>query len=444
MNEHLTPEILSYIFNNMDDAVCVIQKNGMLLYLNPAASELFGISPESVRKNKIWEAIPRIKRNDKLMQVFIDAIMVHSKTQQALVPYENNEKQVFQLWVNIAYTNDQDGMFVIVISDLTRMIRINAALERYTSPDIADFVLNDPKGEKQGGRSKEVTVLMSDLRGFTALSAGLNADQMIKCLNHYFEKMVSVIEKNQGTVIEILGDGIFVVFGAPKDDRDHAGHAVNCAVDMQNAMKSVNEWNVQKGFPVLEMGIGINSGPAVVGNIGSKQKMKYGVMGYTVNLAGRIESLTVGGQIFISENTSALLGEDLQINVQNDIMLKGAKKPLTVFDIKGLGKNCLSVLADNEVKWQKVSFETQLHFYLLDGKLVKTESHTGCITALSEFRRSALLQTDCPLNIGDNIMIQTDIDVYAKVTGQQDKEWIISFTMRPDGFSDWIDNLVGV
>ena len=241
---------LSFIFGSMDDAVCVTEKNGALLYINPAAAELFGIPPESYEGKKIFESIPLIQRNDNLVEVFIEALQNTSSTQQKLVEYVNNDKKVSQLWVNITYINEDEGIFVIVISDLTRLMKLNAAFERYTSPQIADFVLNDPKGEKQGGELKEISVLMSDLRGFTAMSADFSPKKMISVLNHYFEKMVSVIDRYGGTVIEFLGDGIFVVFGAPADDPDHASHAVACAVEMQNALDAANQ-NI-KDIPVIE------------------------------------------------------------------------------------------------------------------------------------------------------------------------------------------------
>ena len=104
--------------------------------------------------------------------------------------------------------------------------------------------------------------------------------------------MVSVIEENHGTVVGFLGDGMLVLFGAPEHDPDHADHAVACAIEMQNAMPAVNEVNRREGMPELEMGIGINSGIAVVGNIGSPQRMSYGCIGETLNLTGRTEGLT--------------------------------------------------------------------------------------------------------------------------------------------------------
>ena len=436
MLDFINDKTLAYISDNMFDAVCITKKTGEMIYLNPAASELFGVSMESYNGVKIWDAIPLVKRNDSLVQLFIDAITSKTKTQKELVEYINNEKKIFHLLVSIAYTEEE--LFLIIISDLTQLIKVNAAFERYTSPEIAEFVLTDPKGEKQGGKAKEVTVLMSDLRGFTAMSASLTPEHMIKVLNHYFEKMIAVIEQYNGTVIEFLGDGIFVVFNAPKDDPDHAENAVTCAIEMQNAMLDVNEWNRKRDYPELEMGIGINSGLAIVGNIGSKLKMKYGVMGYTVNLAGRLEGLTVGGQIFITDQTRSMVSSELQIKRSQSILPKGGAENINVYEIQGVGKDHFLHQGEQHIIWLHIDSGMDLEFHLLDGKKVEPESHTGQFTAISQSQRFAMLQTDTVLKPGDNIMINDVIDSYAKVINSDKDNYMISFTMRPDGFSNWI------
>ena len=444
MNHNIDQVVFSYIFETMDDAVCVTRKNGSLLYVNPAAAELFGISPEDCPGKRIFETIPLVKRNDNLVGLFIDAIRETKSTQQKLVEYVNKDGKVSRLWVNIVYNDENDGMFVIVISDLTQLMKVNDAFERYTSPQIADYVLNDPKGEKKGGELKEVSVLSSDLRGFTAMSANFTPEKMIKVLNHYFEKMVSVIDRHGGTVIDFLGDGIFVVFGAPKDDPDHAAHAVACAVEMQNVLAACNKRNLEKGYPelVMEMGIGINSGKAIAGNFGSSKKMKYGVIGYTVNLASRIESLTIGGQIFISEYTKAMAGEGLQIYSQNSILFKGASEPLMVYNLRGIGDLCLRDELEGEIQWHFIEQGSEISFSLLNGKAVEEESHPGTIIAVSSNQRFALLRTDYPLEEKDNLFLDMEIDLYAKVIGKKDDDHLISFTMRPEGFSEWFKRLI--
>ena len=266
------PEWFEYILTNMKDAVLLTAKNGDLLNANPSAQELLGL--ELRGGVKIWDAIPFIEENDGLIQLFIDGVM-QKRSVNSTVRYVNPEGQHFHLQVTLTSGDDSDGMILVVIHDLTSLTKVHSAFARYTSPEIADYVLSTPEGAKQGGSSREVSILMSDLRGFTAMSTQMSSEDLITMLNHYFEIMAAVIRYFRGTVIEFLGDGIFVVFGAPLELLDHASAAVACAIDMQNAMEEVNAWNREHGYPDLEMGIAVNSGTAVVGNIGSEQKMKF-------------------------------------------------------------------------------------------------------------------------------------------------------------------------
>jgi len=324
-------------------------------------------------------------------------------------------------------------VFLLVASDLTDFTKVHSAFQRYTSPDIADFVLTDPEGEQQGGTDREVSILMSDIRGFTMLSTKMSSSQLINMLNHYFESMSIVIERFGGTIIEFLGDGIFVVFGAPKELPDHATAAVSCAVEMQNAMKEVNQWNVENGFPTMEMGIGVNTGITAVGNIGSKHRMKYGCMGEAVNLAGRLESFTIGGQVFVSENTAGNINEHLSIIEEKSFMPKGARKELKYYDVKGIGEHHILNDPTADVKWLDISCFTMFIFYKLDGKSVNMTVHNGRIIKLSENGRLCVLETEYQLNDTDNVMIRTDYeDAYAKVIEHAGNQYTLCFTTKPE------------
>ena len=432
---------LQYVFNNLSEAVCVTNRTGVLLYVNPAAKKLVHVTETSGHTKKIWEYIPFVENNDVLIQLFIDAVSQGKHNRQSLITYENKDGKVFKLRVSLNYTQDEGGILIIIMNDLTDFLRVNSAFARYTSPQIAEYVLGSPEGELQGGESREVTILMSDLRDFTGMVAGLEPDRLVLLVNHYFEAMVEIIEKRKGTVIEFLGDGIFAVFGAPKEDEKHASNAVKCALEMQNRMDDVNEWNRQNGFPELFMGIGINSGQAVVGNIGSRLKMKYGCMGNTVNLAGRTESFTVGGQIYVTEYTAALIGDALKYRDVHAVRVKGKKEPFNIYDVKGIGTK-LHLRKKERTVWMQehdCAYETTV-FFVTD-KVVDGAGMPGVIRRISKDHRYALLHTGGRLPVMQNIVLTICGELFAKVTDFRDDDNIICFTSEPEGLEDWIGSL---
>ncbi len=213
---------------------------------------------------------------------------------------------------------------------------IRSAFGRYLSDEIAEELLERPTGLKLGGAERVVTVLMTDLRGFSSLVEELTPEQVITVLNHYLGVMTEVILSHGGTIDEFIGDAILVIFGAPVHHEDHAARAVACAIDMQLAMARVNEKNAELGLPELEMGVGVHTGSVVVGNIGSRQRAKYGVVGTTVNAASRIETHTSGGQILVSAETERASGLRLVVDKAFEIKAKGIRAPLSVRDVRGL------------------------------------------------------------------------------------------------------------
>lgn len=423
----IKPEQVQYFFQNTEDAVCIVSASGDLQYANPAAERLFGIPADSGMK--IWKAVPFIEGNDDLIQLFIDAVTNKVATHEALADYWNNDGEVKNLHVRMTCYKGEETAYLIVITDLTQLIKVNSALVRYTSQDIADFVLTTEEGQRSGGKNKEVTVIMSDLRGFTALSAQLTAEQLITVINHYFEAMSSVVQKYGGSIIEFLGDGIFIIFGAPKDLPDHPAMAVKCAVEMQNAMAEVNEWNIQNGFPVLEMGIGINTGVVVVGNIGSEKAMKYGCMGSAVNITGRLESLTIGGQIFITENTAKLINEELSIVSEGCFLPKGSPEELKYYEIKGVGDLETNASALSSIKWREQTVDIEYQYYVLEAKKVGVTSYSGKIVRYSEDRKFARFISETALEEKQNIMLRKDEEcIYAKVIRKDEEGLVICFT----------------
>jgi adenylate cyclase len=272
---------------------------------------------------------------------------------------------------------------------------LNAALEvrnrfirqtfgRYLSDDIVEAILGQPDGLRIGGEKRQATILMSDLRGFTSLSERLPAEDVVAMVNTYLETMTEIILKHQGTIDEFIGDGILVIFGAPFQRPDDARRAVACSVEMQLAMSVVNDRNRQAGYPEVALGIGINTGKMVVGNIGSKKRTKYGVVGRNVNLTARIESCTVGGQIFISENTLEECGDIVRIDSYMEIMPKGVKEPLTIYEVGGIaGDYQLFLPPKPEVDWVELAQQLPIEFNELEGKNVGNLRHRATIVKLA-------------------------------------------------------------
>jgi adenylate cyclase len=214
--------------------------------------------------------------------------------------------------------------------------RLSAAFGQYVSPEVMRRVLRE--GAALGGEVRTVSVLMSDLRGFTTLSERLPPDQISETMNEYFAAMVEVISAHRGIVQDFIGDGILAVYGAPLDDPDHAWHAVGTALDMQAALRRLNERWQPRGRPPLAMGVAVHTGPVFAGNVGSPRRKKYAVMGDTVNSTARMEGLNreLGTSILISAATLAAVRDRVLVRDRGAVAVKGKAQPVEVYELCGL------------------------------------------------------------------------------------------------------------
>lgn len=206
----------------------------------------------------------------------------------------------------------------------------------YMSDEVVKQLLASPKPLQLGGEKRKISILFSDLRDFTSISRTLSPEKLVDMLNHYFCRMASVIEKYQGTINAFIGDAIMVIFGAPQDIENHALSATACAIEMQQALQDVNAYTRENNLPELAMGIGINTGIAVIGNIGSDKRQQYTAIGCAVNLSSRIQSLTSGGQILISEHTLNDTGNCLMIKNHSSVQVKGFDDPVKIYEVEGI------------------------------------------------------------------------------------------------------------
>jgi len=323
---------------------------------------------------------------------------------------------------------------------------------RYLTNEVVANLLETPSGLQLGGERRKVTVLMSDLRGFSAFSERLPPEKVVTILNVYLGVMAEVVDQYKGTINEFIGDGIFIMFGAPIARPDDAQRAIACAVAMQLAMKSVNEQNQQLGLPEIEMGIGINTGEVVVGNVGSQKRAKYTVIGSQVNLAARIESYTVGGQILISENVLRDANYDVQVDGQLRVEPKGIREPLTLYDVGGIGGTYNLFLSKTEAALVLLDPPIPLEFTILEGKHSVGNLFVGNLVRLSH--NEAELQTEYALELLSNLKIhllvdqervQISGDLYAKVVRQirdQAHLFLIRFTAIPPEIAELIRSTV--
>ena len=210
---------------------------------------------------------------------------------------------------------------------------------RLLSPAIAEQVLSGELEVQQGGELRETTVLFADIRGFTRISESSEPQVVVEALNEYFERMVEIVFRYEGTLDKFIGDEMMVLFGAPVAHRDDPVRAVQAALEMQKAMAGLNEQHVAHGLPPFQIGIGINTGEVVAGYIGSSQAMEYTVIGDPVNTCSRLCSIAEPEQILISEGTVERLRGRFDIRELREVVLKGKTKPIRTFEVLGPKKS---------------------------------------------------------------------------------------------------------
>ena len=267
---------------------------------------------------------------------------------------------------------------------------IRSAFGRYVSPEVAKTLLESPGGLRFGGEKRVVTVLMSDLRGYTRFAEHGGPAVVMDVLNGFLGRMTDIIIEHGGTINEFIGDAIFAVFGAPLEHPDHAERAAGCALAMQGAMAQINREHAAQGRPRFEMGIGVNTGEAVVGNIGSEQRAKYAIVGSAVNVAARVEGATVGGQVFLTAETYARIRDLAEVLGPTQLEAKGLSEPLALYELRTLrGRFAQAVQA--EETGAEVAVSLPLTCRVIDGKVVRAESIEGEVVRLARHELVARL-----------------------------------------------------
>jgi adenylate cyclase len=215
--------------------------------------------------------------------------------------------------------------------------RVKALFGRYVPRDVYHQLMADPALARLGGTRREMTVLFSDIRGFTTATERGAPEAIVAQLNEYFSRMVEVIFAYHGTIDKFVGDMVMALFGAPLDDPDHADHAVSAALAMSAALGELNRKWVAEGRQPMEIGVGVNSGEMIAGNIGSETIMSYTVIGDAVNLGARLESLNkdYGTRIIISDATRSRLTGAYGLRRLGNVVVKGKTQAVTIWEVTG-------------------------------------------------------------------------------------------------------------
>ena len=332
-----------------------------------------------------------------------------------------------------------------MIEGLKQRDFIRDTFGRYISEEIVDELLNSPDGLKLGGEVREVTFLVSDLRGFTALSSRLAPAEVIEVVNRFLEPMVDIITKYKGTVDEFQGDGILAFFGAPLAAPDDPARAVACAVDMQRALVEINKEQRARGMAELHMGVGINTGEVIVGNIGSEKRTKYGAMGTAINMAYRIESHTVSGQVLISPETHAKTAEFVQVGETQDLRFKGLDEPVRVYEVRGMsGPYACEMPEAAPEEFVDLASPVEVRMFALEGKKVSDEAVGAEIKRASE--NCMDVEAESPFERNANLMLrvveEADVsDVYVKVVEADGDRLMLRFTSLPDDAKAYFERI---
>ena len=325
---------------------------------------------------------------------------------------------------------------------------VRSQFDRFVSKAVAGELLDNSKPSLAASEPRNVTVLMSDLRGFSLLGQDNPPALIVQLLNNYLEEMFLVIDDYGGTIDEVLGDAILVLFGAPLVRADHAEAAVACALAMQIAMEKVNQTNAQQGLPALEMGIGLCTGDVIAGTIGSKQRAKYGVVGSAVNLAARIESLSMGGEVLAAESTVRATDVPLRIDADHSVAVKGSQELLRVLAIGAIQGTHNLALPLTSSQPQALQQPLAFDYCILKGKQRQGSAQPAVVTHLSEREAWIVLEGDQPELFDDLVLIfptsggssNGSAEVYGKVREQCNGHWRIVFSLMPSG----IKELIGV
>lgn len=339
------------ILRSLSNGVFSTNKSGVIIAANESAKRLLGLSESDRLEGQVIGDLIKIKEGDfdKWFQAALSG--KEEKDRQQYYPDQTLitagvEQHSIHLSINsIADASDANNIYgaLVVMDDISDEKRLKSTMYRYMTQELAEQLLQSGDA-KLGGDRKEVSVLFSDIRGYTALTERMEAEEVVQMLNEYFESMVDAVFRHKGTLDKYIGDAIMAVFGSPLPLEEHAWMAVQTAIEMRHRLTDFNVIREYNNKPGLRIGIGINTDSVISGNIGSSKRMEFTAIGDGVNLGSRLESASkqYGCDIIISESTYTPCSDRIWVRELDRIRVKGKNQPVSIFELLALKSESIS------------------------------------------------------------------------------------------------------
>jgi adenylate cyclase len=339
------------VFNSMTNLIITTDAAGQIYYFNEPAAEIMGLTQEDLGRN--FENAFRNSLSSKTVKTILKSLEDGNEILGLEGIYRKDDKEMdYSLNVTplktprgkkegltLLFTNqtreNELKQTVQVVSEERRVIKDMFA--RYMSNEVMTRLLETPDSVKLGGDKREATVFFADIRGYTSFSESRDPQVIVEILNEYFSEAVENIVQYKGYIDKFIGDCIMAVWGVPMmPEKDDAIKAVSCAITIQNLVRSTKRKFFRKSNAShLRIGIGVNTGPLVAGNLGSIQRMDYSVIGDTVNLAARLEGVAEADEVIISQATRDKIGDVFALEKRDSIHVKGKEKPIQIYNVLG-------------------------------------------------------------------------------------------------------------
>lgn len=340
------------ILRSLSNGVISTDKDGRIIAANESARELLGLTATELLEGRTVHDLIQIDKGDfsKWFGSALGAKDEKSRQQyypdQTLQSLHSKEQRSVNLSINTiadAEDNDRVSGALVVMDDISDEKRMKSTLYRYMTQELAEQILENPESAKMGGDRKQVSVLFSDIRGYTSITESLTAEEVVEMLNDYFERMVDAVFAHRGTLDKYIGDAIMAVFGSPLPLQDHEWMAVQTAIEMRRRLIEFNTERAMKQLTPIRIGIGINSDEVISGNIGSSRRMEFTAIGDGVNLGSRLESASkiYGTDIIISETTYKPCADRVWVRELDYIRVKGKTRPVSVYELVALRSDSL-------------------------------------------------------------------------------------------------------